>query len=414
MPGAAANEHQTSGVRPRSRFVHKARAVLNDANSPDFFNIADLLTDDERMVQQGVGRFVDEKVLPIIADCFEHERFPIELVPEMAELGVFGPTFHDYGCAGLSNVAYGLIMQELERGDSGIRSFASVQSSLCMFPIHKYGSDEQKQRWLPEMARARKIGCFGLTEPDGGSDPGAMKTFARKSGGDWIINGAKMWITNGTLADVAIVWANTDDGIRGFLVEKEMPGYTTRDIKRKFSLRASHTSELFFDNVRVPERNRLPGAEGLAGPLSCLTQARYGITWGVIGAAQACYREAVEFCRQRVLFGEALIHKQLIQQRLANMLRQITTAQLLSLRLGQLKDAEKMHHSHVSLAKWNNCRMAMDVAREARDILGAGGISVECSPIRHMLNLESVITYEGTESVHQLVIGREITGVAAF
>lgn len=388
---------------------------LHNVNAPDFYHIDDLLTEDERSVRDTVARFVDERVLPIIADCFEHERFPLELVPEMAELGLFGPTFEDYGCAGLSNVAYGLIMQELERGDSGIRSFASVQSGLCMFPIHAYGSDEQKQRWLPAMARAEAIGCFGLTEPDGGSDPGAMKTYARKSGGDWILNGAKMWITSGTLAHVAIVWAKTDDGIRGFLVEKDMPGYTSRDIAHKFSLRASVTSELFFDNVRVPERNRLPKAEGLGGPLSCLTQARYGIAWGGIGAAQACYQEARKFAKERVLFGGPLMEKQIIQQRLANMLRQITAGQLLAYRLGRLKDAGRMHHSHVSLAKWNNVRVGLDVARDARDLLGAGGISVECCPIRHMLNLESVITYEGTETIHQLVVGREIaSGVAAF
>ena len=385
-----------------------------DAATPDFYNIATLLNDEERQVQQTVGRFVDERVLPIIADCFEHERFPKELIPEMAELGLFGATFNDYGCAGLSNVSYGLIMQELERGDSGVRSFASVQSSLCMYPIHKYGSDDQKKQWLPDMAKARKIGCFGLTEPDGGSDPGAMKTSARKSGGDWIINGSKMWITNGTIADVAIVWARTDEGVRGFLIEKGMPGFKSEDIQHKFSLRASITSTLYFDNVRVPDRNRLPLAEGLSGPLGCLTQARYGIAWGGVGAAQACYQEALNFARQRVLFGGPLINKQMIQVRLADMLRRITTGQLLVLQLGRLKDAGTMHHSHVSLAKWNNVRLGLDIAREARDLLGAGGISVECCPIRHALNLESVITYEGTESIHQLVVGREITGVAAF
>lgn len=394
--------------------MHMNKPPTIDVVGPDFLNLHEMLTDEERQVQATVARWVDERILPIIADCFEHERFPMDLVPEMAEMGLFGPTFHDYGCAGLSNIAYGLIMQELERGDSGIRSFASVQSGLVMFPIHKYGSEEQKKRWLPDMAKARKIGCFGLTEPDGGSDPGAMKTYARKDGGDWILNGAKMWITNGTLADVAVVWAMTDDGVRGFLVEKDMPGYTTRDIKRKFSLRASHTSELFFENVRVPESNRLPLAEGLGGPLSCLTQARYGITWGVIGAAMACYREARTFAEQRILFGKPLIHKQIVQQRLAEMVRGITTSQLMSLQLGRLKDLDKMHHAQVSLVKWHNCRTAMDIARDARDLLGAGGISVECCPVRHMLNLESVITYEGTETIHQLVVGRELSGVAAF
>ena len=385
-----------------------------DINAPDFMGLADVLTDDERQVQATVARFVDERVLPIIATCFEDARYPIELVPEMAEMGLFGPTLEAYGCAGLSNVAYGLIMQELERGDSGLRSFASVQSGLVMYPIDRYGSPEQKARWLPAMAKAEAIGCFGLTEPDGGSDPGTMKTHAQKEGGDWVINGAKMWITNGTIADVAVVWARSDDGIRGFLVEKDTPGYTTRDIERKFSLRASVTSELFFDNCRVPDSHRLPHAASLGAPLSCLTQARYGIAWGAIGAAQACYREALAFARQRVLFGEPLIRKQIIQQRLADMARRIATAQLLVRQLGRLKDNDLMHHSQVSLAKWNNVRMAIDVARDARDILGAAGISIECAPIRHLLNLESVVTYEGTETIHQLIVGRQITGEDAF
>ena len=388
---------------------------MPDLDVRDIYRFRDLLSDDERQIQDAVGRWVDERVLPIIGDCFEKERFPDELVPEMAEMGLFGATIEGYGCAGLNNVCYGLIMQELERGDSGIRSFASVQSSLVMFPIHAYGSDEQKDRWLPEMAKGTKIGCFGLTEPDGGSDAGAMKTYARRDGGDWVINGAKMWITSGTVADVAVVWAKTDDGIRGFLVEKGTPGYTARDIEHKMSLRASITSELFLDNVRVPESNRLPEAAGLGGPLRCLTQARFGIAWGAIGAAQACFDEAREFVRQRELFGRPLLHTQTIQIRLADMLRRITTARFLAYRLAGLKDAGEMHHAQVSLAKWNNVRMGLDVAREARDILGAGGISTECCPIRHMLNLESVITYEGTETIHQLVIGREIAdGTAAF
>lgn len=382
--------------------------------APDLMNLDNLLTEEERQVQQTVARFVDERVLPIIADCFERERFPRELVPLMGEMGLLGTTFEDYGCAGLSSVAYGLIMQELERGDSGLRSFASVQGGLCMYPIHRYGSDEQKAQWLPAMAEARAVGCFGLTEPDGGSDPGTMKTHARRAGGDWVINGAKTWITNGTIADVAVVWAMTDGGVRGFLVEKGTPGYTTNDLKHKFSLRASVTSELFFDNCRVPERNALPKADGLSAPLSCLTQARYGIAWGALGAAQACYREALGFARQRVLFGETLVHKQLIQQRLAHMARRITTGQLLVWQLGRLKDENKMTYPQVCLSKWNNVRLALDVAREARDLLGAGGISVECCPIRHMLNLESVITYEGTETIHQLIVGRQLTGEAAF
>lgn len=385
-----------------------------NTNAPDFMMVDELLTDDERQIRDVVARWVDNRAMPVIADCFEHERFPRELVPEMAALGIFGATLDDYGCAGLSNVAYGLLMQELERCDSGLRSFASVQSGLCMYPICRYGSEEQKERWLPAMGRAEAIGCFGLTEPDGGSDPGTMKTHAKKDGGDWVINGAKTWITNGTLADVAVVWAMTDGGVRGFLVERGTPGYTTNDIKHKFSLRASVTSELFFDNCRVSQSHVLPLAEGLSAPLSCLTQARYGIAWGAVGAAQACYREALAFARIRVLFGETLVHKQLIQQRLADMARRISTAQLLVWQLGRLKDADKMSFTQVCLAKWNNVRMALDVARDARDMLGAGGISVECCPIRHMLNLESVITYEGTETIHQLIVGRQIAGEAAF
>jgi glutaryl-CoA dehydrogenase len=386
----------------------------------DFYNVRSLLSDEERQVQDMVRRFVDEKVLPIIAKAFEEHRFPKELIPTVAEMGLLGCNLDGYDCPGLNNVCYGLICQELERGDSGLRSFVSVQGSLCMYPIFTYGSEEQKKRWLPPMHRGQTIGCFGLTEPDGGSDPGTMKTHAKKAGGDWVLNGAKMWITNGTIADIAIVWAMTEGGrggptmIQGFLIEKGMPGYTSRDILRKMSLRASVTSELFFDNVRVPEANRLPRAAGLAGPLSCLTQARYGICWGAIGSAEACLDEALKFVQQRVLFGRPLSHTQTIQRRLADCVRRMTTAKLLALQLGRLKDAGTMHHSQVSLAKWNNVRMGLDVARECRDILGAGGISVECCPIRHMLNLESVITYEGTETIHELIVGRELTGVAAF
>ncbi len=387
---------------------------MPNAQDPDFYGIESLLTEDERQVQGAVARFVDERVLPIIADCFEHERFPMDLVPEMAEMGLFGATIEGYGCAGLNNVMYGLIMQELERGDSGIRSFASVQSSLCMYPILTYGSKEQRERWLPKMAKGEVIGCFGLTEPDGGSDPDNMKTTAVRDGDEWVLNGAKMWITNGTVAHLAVVWAETDEGIMGFVVEKGFEGYTSRDIEHKFSLRASHTSELFLQDCRVPEANRLPEAHGLAPPLSCLTQARYGVAWGAVGVAQACFAEAFEFVKIRELFGSPLSHKQAIQIRLADMVRRITNAQLLALQLGRLKDAGKMHHTQVSLAKWNNCRMALDIARDARDMLGAGGISVECCPIRHMLNMESVITYEGTETIHQLIVGRELTGRAAF
>jgi glutaryl-CoA dehydrogenase len=378
------------------------------------YDVRSELSDDERMVQETVARFVDDAVIPLMREAFEQHAFPMELVPQVAELGLFGSSIDGYDCAGLNSVCYGLICQELERGDSGLRSFVSVQSSLVMFPIHAYGSDEQKDRWLPAMARGEAIGCFGLTEPHGGSDPSNMKTHARRDGDDWIINGAKMWITNGSLADVAVVWAMTDEGVKGFLVEKDTPGYTTQEIENKFSLRASVTSALFFDNVRVSDANVLPGVTGLKGPLSCLTQARYGISWGVIGAAQACLTEVLNYTEDRVLFDRPISHTQTIQIRMADMARRITTAQLLSLRLGRIKDAGKLSPSQVSLAKWNNCRAAIDIARDARDILGGAGISAEYVPVRHMLNLESVITYEGTETVHQLVIGKELTGVNAF
>jgi glutaryl-CoA dehydrogenase len=387
---------------------------METPRATDYFDVRSLLSDDEQQVQDTVGRFVDERVLPVIPQAFEDHVFPKELVPELAELGLLGCNIDGYECAGLNNVCYGLVCQELERGDSGVRSFVSVQGSLCMWPIYAYGTEEQKQNWLPRMAKGEVIGCFGLTEPDGGSDPGTMKTHAVKKGGDWVLNGAKMWITNGTISDIAIVWAMTDEGVRGFIVEKDMPGYTSRDILRKFSLRASVTSELFFDNVKVPDANRLPEAMGLGGPLGCLTQARYGICWGALGAAIACFREALEFSKIRIVFKRPIAHTQTIQRRLADMARRITTGQLLALQLGRLKDEKKMHHSQVSMAKWNNVRLGIDIARDARDILGAGGISIECSPIRHMLNLESVITYEGTETIHELIVGRELTGHAAF
>jgi glutaryl-CoA dehydrogenase len=380
----------------------------------DLFDVRGLLSEEERMVQDSVARLVDDRVLPIIQECFETHRFPRELVPELAALGLLGASLEGYGCAGLNGVSYGLICQELERGDSGLRSFVSVQSSLCMYPIHTFGSEEQKQKYLPGMARGEIIGCFGLTESHGGSDPANMKTHAKRRGRDWVINGSKMWITNGAIADVAVVWAQTDDGIRGFLVEKGTPGFSAPEIERKFSLRASVTSALFFDNVVVPEENVLPGVVGLKGPLSCLTQARYGITWGVIGAAQACLAQLLDYTKTRVLFGRPLAQNQSIQVRLANWARQITMAQLLSLQLGRLKDKGRMHPVQVSLAKWNNCRVALDIARDARDMLGGAGISAEYVPIRHMLNLESVITYEGTETIHQLAVGRELTGFNAF
>ena len=384
-------------------------------NPLDLYDVRALLTDEERMVQDTVGRFVDEKVLSIIGDCFDQGRFPKELVPEIASLGLLGATIPEkYGCAGMNGVSYGLICQELERGDSGLRSFASVQSSLCMYPIYAYGNEEQKMHYLPKMAAGEVIGCFGLTEPHGGSDPANMKTNAKKDGGDWVINGAKMWITNGNIAHIAIVWAQTEEGIQGFIVPTDTKGFTAQEVHKKMSLRASVTSALFFDNVRVPDANRLPNVKGLKGPLGCLTQARYGITWGPIGAAQACLKEALDYTQERILFGRPLASNQAIQLKLADMARRITMAQLLSLQLGRLKDAGNMQPTQVSLAKWNNCRMAIDIARECRDILGGAGITVEHSAIRHALNLESVITYEGTETVHQLVVGRELTGINAF
>ena len=383
-------------------------------NPTDLFDVRSLLTEEEQMIQDSVARFVDERALPLMAEAFDKAFFPKELIPEMAELGLLGCTIEGYGCAGLNGVSYGLICQELERGDAGLRSFASVQSSLCMYPIDAYGSEEQKQRWLPDMAAGKVIGCFGLTEAHGGSDPASMKTHAKRDGDDWVVNGSKMWITNGSIADIAIVWAHTDDGIQGFLIEKDMAGFEAQEIHGKMSLRASVTSGLFFDNVRVPEANRLPNVTGLKGPLGCLTQARYGITWGPIGSAIACLTEVIEYTADRKLFGRPLAANQAVQIRLADMARRITTAQLLSLQLGRLKDSGKMAPQQVSLAKWNNVRMAIDIARDCRDILGAAGITVEHVAIRHMLNLESVITYEGTETVHQLVIGRELTGINAF
>jgi glutaryl-CoA dehydrogenase len=381
----------------------------------DLFDVRHLLTDDERMVQDSVGRFVDESVLPIIQKHFEDHTFPRELVPEIASLGLLGSSIEGYGCAGLNAVNYGLICQELERGDSGIRSFVSVQSSLCMYPIHAFGSEAQRQKFLPRMAKGELIGCFGLTESHGGSDPASMKTHARRKGGDWVLNGSKMWITNAPIADLCVVWARTEEGIRGFIVERGMKGLATPEIERKFSLRASATGALFFEDVVIPDENVLPGSTvGIKAPLSCLTQARYGITWGVIGAAQACLAQLLDYTKTRILFGKPLAATQTIQIRLAEMARRITTAQLLSLQLGRLKDAGAMTPAQVSLAKWNNCRMAIDVARDARDMLGGAGISAEYVPIRHALNLESVITYEGTETIHQLTIGRELTGINAF
>ncbi|MGQ9448078.1 acyl-CoA dehydrogenase family protein [Xanthomonas citri pv. bilvae] len=390
-----------------------------EANMPvhpdDLFDVRALLTDEERAVQDAVARFTDTRVVPAIGDAFDAGRFPREWIPELAELGLLGASLpvRDGG-AGLGAVSYGLICQELERGDSGLRSFVSVQSSLCMYPIHAYGSDEQRQRWLPEMAAGRVIGCFGLSEAQGGSDPAAMTTRAVREGEGWRLNGAKMWITNGSIAGLAIIWALTDDGVRGFLVETDSAGFSAHDISHKMSLRASVTSGLFLDNVFVPEQMRLPQAAGLKAPLSCLNQARYGIAWGAIGAAVACLREALAYAGERILFGRPLAATQSAQIKLADMARRISTAQLLALQLGRLKEAGTLQPEQVSLAKWNNCRMALDVARECRDLLGAAGITTEHVAIRHALNLESVITYEGTETVHQLVVGRALTGLNAF
>ena len=380
----------------------------------DLFDISSVLTEEEQLVQDNVGRFVNDKVLPIIQECFENHRFPAELVPEIAALGILGSSIEGYGCAGMNAISFGLICKELERGDSGLRSFASVQSSLVMFPIFEYGSDEQKDHWLPKLAKAEAIGCFGLTESQGGSDPMNMKTHAKQDGDDWIINGSKMWITNGSIADLALIWAMTEDGIKGFLIETESKGFTAHKIENKFSLRASVTSELFFDNIRIPKENVLPGSVGLKGPLSCLTQARYGIAWGVTGAAEACLQQLLDYVDSRVLFDRSLSENQAIQIRLADMQRRLVAASLIALRLGQLKDEGKMNPTQVSVAKWNNTRMALDVARDCRDMLGASGISAEYVPIRHMLNLESVITYEGTETIHQLAVGRHLTGKNAF
>lgn len=388
--------------------------MSSEINKLDLFAIDTLLTDEQRMVKESIGRWVDDRFLPLVGEAFDNHEFPMELVPEMADLGLFGSTIQGYDCAGLDYMSYGLICQELERGDSGLRSFASVQSSLCMYPIDDFGSDEQKQKWLPPMARGEVIGCFGLTEAHAGSDPASMKTWAKKSGDDWILNGSKMWITNGSVADIAIVWAHTEEGIQGFIVEKDMPGFATELITRKMSLRASVTSALFFDDVRVPDANRLPKVKGLKGPLSCLSNARFGISFGPIGAAQACLQEVLDYTAERILFDRTLDSNQIIQQKLADMSRRISTAQLLAYRLGQLKDSNQLNPTQISMAKWNNVRMALDIARECRDMLGGAGITTEHVAIRHMLNLESVITYEGTETIHQLVVGRALTGKNAF
>jgi glutaryl-CoA dehydrogenase len=385
----------------------------------DFYNIDEFLTPEQKQTRDVVREFVDERVLPIIDDAWMEGRFPTEIVSELAGLGVFGATLpEEYGCAGLDNIAYGLCMQELERGDSGLRSFASVQGALVMYPIFTFGSEEQRRRWLPALAKGEKIGCFGLTEPDYGSNPAGMLTRARRNGNRWILNGSKMWITNGSRADVAVVWAKTDDGdessIRGFLVERGTPGFTAKDQKGKHSLRASDTSELAFNDVELAEDAVLPKSGGLKSPLMCLTQARYGIAWGAIGAAMACFEQALDYSKTREVFGVPLGAKQLQQERIAEMLTAITSAQLLAYHLGRLKDAGRSTPQQVSLAKRNNVDMACDVARTCRRMLGANGILAEYNPMRHMANLESVYTYEGTHDVHALILGQTLTGFSAF
>jgi glutaryl-CoA dehydrogenase len=392
----------------------------SDYTGVDFYDVDSLLTEEERAVRDTVRAWVDEALMPVIGSCYIEGRFPRELIPGMAELGLFGANLPEqYGCAGLNNVAYGLIMQELERGDSGIRSFASVQGALVMYPIHEFGSEEQRARWLPKLASGEAIGCFGLTEPDFGSNPAGMITTAREEDGGWVLNGTKMWITNGSQATVAIIWAKTgaiDDpaSIRGFIVPTDTPGFTAKDQKGKLSLRASDTSELHLQDVRVGPEALLPNTKGIRSPLMCLTQARYGIAWGAVGAAMACYDEARRYAANRVMFGRPIAQTQLQQARLADMLTEITKGQLLTLQLGRLKDRKLATPSRVSLAKRNNVNMACECAREARRLLGANGILVEYHSMRHLANLESVYTYEGTHDMHSLIVGQEITGLAAY
>ena len=387
----------------------------------DYYEIDSLLTEEERMVRDTVRAWVDDSLMPIIEEAYVEKRFPKELIPQMAELGIYGANLpEEYGCAGLNNVAYGLIMQELERGDSGIRSFASVQGALCMYPIYEFGSEEQRKKYLPPMAAGEVIGCFGLTEPDFGSNPGGMLTTARKDGDEWVLNGAKMWITNGSMADIAIIWAKTGDiddvsSIRGFIVPTDAKGFTARDQKGKLSLLASDTSELVLDDVRVGEDALLPNSGGLKSPLKCLTQARYGIAFGAVGAAMACYDEALSYSKERVQFGDKPIAATQIQQaRLAQMITDITQSQLLTIQLGRMKDKGSMRPQQVSMAKRACVDMACETAREARRLLGANGILVEYSAMRHMANLESVYTYEGTHDIHTLILGQDVTGYAAY
>ena len=377
----------------------------------NYFDIE--LSDQERLVQRTTREWVESAALPIIAECFEEGKFPTQLVPQMAELGLLGATIPEYG-AGMPYTIYGLICQELERCDSGLRSFVSVQSSLCMFPIYTFGTEEQKERYLPKMVRGELIGCFGLTEPDHGSDPAGMETRARRDGAGWVLSGTKMWITNGSIADLAVIWARADDGIRGFLVETDSPGFSARNVERKLSLRASVTSELHLDDVRLPGSALLPGTSGLGPALRCLNEARFGIAWGAMGAAMACFESALEYSKLRPQFGRPIAGFQLTQSKLADMLTGITQGQLLALQLGRLKDAGRLRPAQISLAKRANAMMALEVARTARSILGGNGISLEHPVFRHMVNLETVITYEGTHEIHTLVLGQDLTGIGAF
>jgi glutaryl-CoA dehydrogenase len=381
----------------------------------DYMLFDGLLNEQERLVRQTARRFVDERVIPVVRDCYRDGRFPTDLIPQLGELGFLGANLEGYNCAGMSNVEYGLIMQELERGDSGLRSFVSVQGSLVMYPIHAYGSEEQKQHWLPKLQSGQAIGCFGLTEPGFGSNPAGMLSTARNQGDHWILNGEKTWITNGTMADVAVVWARTDAGFQGFLVEKGTPGFTSSDIHGKLSMRASVTSSLAFSDCRVPASNVLPNAKGLKAALSCLTQARHGIGWGVIGAAMDCYETARHYTTVRKQFDDRPIAShQLVQEKLAWMITEITKAQLLALHAGRLKDAGKLESAHVSMLKRNNVEIALECARISRDLLGANGITDEYPIMRHMCNLETVKTYEGTDNIHALVIGERVTGIPAY
>lgn len=381
----------------------------------DLYDVDGLLTEEERMIRDTVREFVDREVLPVIAEHYREGTFPMELVPKIAEMGLLGCTLEGYGCAGMNSVAYGLIAQELERGDSGFRSFVSVQSSLCMYPIYAFGSEEQRNRWLPRMAKGELIGCFGLTEPDFGSNPSGMRTRATRRGDEYVLNGTKRWITNASIAHLAVVWARGDDDrIHGFVVERGTPGFEPREIKGKLSLRASDTGELIFEGCRIPAANKLPNTDGIKSALMCLNQARYGIAWGAIGAAQACFDEALEYAKTRIMFDKPIGGFQLVQNKLSHMATEITMAQLLALQLGRLKDSGRARHWQISLAKRNNVAMALETARMCRDILGASGILDEYQAMRHMCNLESVYTYEGTHDIHALILGEHLTGLAAF